>query len=169
MEQDAFKNIIRHYHPLAEVIDRISKSLREANRNAKLKVSFSVRLADPMFMEAVCRSIDGVDAILRSSDGKREARQSARLLAYDPQHDLLGIYQWPPGKPGTPARALRTGSIASQAADYIVIIHREWFRRGNMPPGIPHPDSVPSRILGAEVYVGIFGKAGVPSLWSPSA
>ncbi len=165
MDRETFESIIRRYPSLAETLERISSSLREANPTAKLKVGLSAQLADCAFMELPCWSLDGSTSRIRIVDGRREARHSMRLLAYDKRQGLLGTYLWRPERPGTPSEALEGGRIVGKAVDYAIITHREWFRRGRVPRGIPEAREAPGGILEVEVEIALYGTTGVPSAW----
>lgn len=165
MDRDAFESIILRYESLAETLERISSSLRKANPRAKLKASLRSEQAGCAFMELPCWSLDGAASTIRIVDRKRESRHATRLLAFDRRHRLLGVYLWRPGKPGTPSQTLGSGRIVKKAVDYAIVTHREWFRRGSVPAGIPSADVAPRGVLEAEVQIGLYGTCGVPSTW----
>jgi hypothetical protein len=165
MDRDAFESIILRYESLAETLKRISSSLRKANPKAKLKASLRSELAGCAFMEMPCWSLDGATSRIRIVDGSRESRHATRLLAFDRRHRLLGDYLWRPGKPGSPSQALGSGRIVKKAVDYAIVTHREWFKRGSVPSGIPDADVAHRDVLGAEVEIGLYGTSGVPSTW----
>lgn len=163
MEREIFHSIINTNPELAKTLEQISSSLSEAKTDARLRVQFAVERDESRFMTALFGDVDGIHRVCRSTDGKREARQSMRLLAFDKELRLLAEFLCAPGWRGTPKEVIATGDLHfSTAHSFGIMTHREGFKLGEMPPGLPDLNRVPENILISEVLLTVFGEFGIP-------
>ena len=165
MEFHEIEQILQRYTPLDLAVRNTAGSFCMANPGLRLEVTLSGGLVDPAFLQRMSLTVDGETAVVVSKDGKLEARQVERIYAFDGDGILLGAHQWNTGEPGTPADLLALGRF-SQAVDYAILTHREWFQAGALPVGIPEAVSAYSNTLRAELEITIYGGTALPSPWS---
>ncbi len=166
MDLEAIHDITRRYSPLDQMIREFFSSSNATAPSARLEVGFGTAVADASFEGLDCFTADGVTSRLRSRDGKMEARQLTRLLSYDRRLRRLGTHSWAPGPPGTPKDVLGKGAFGRRATDFALVIHREWFKAGTMPAGLPSVEAAPAGLERAELEIFIFGKSGAPTTWT---
>ena len=165
MDHETLDSITRRYSPLDKLLRAVSSSVDAAGPAAKLQVSFGTGVADASFERLFCCTADGDASTLRSHDGKMEGRQMTFLLSYDRDHRCLGVHAWPCGSPGTPKDVLGKGAFGRKARDFALVTHREWFRAGELPVGVPAVEKAPAGIARAELEIFIFGRSGAPTMW----
>ena len=164
MDIEGLHDITRRYSPLDRMVRAFFSSSDAAP--AKLEVRFGTAVADESFERLVCCTADGESSRLRSRDGTLEGRQLALLLSYDGKHHRIGTHAWSPGPPGTPKDVLGKGAFGARAADFALVMHREWFRAGTVPVGLPALGAVPPGMARAELEIRMFGRSGAPSIWA---
>jgi len=166
MDIDALLDITRRYSPLDRMVSAFFSSSNDGVPAGKMTVSLGTAMADEAFERLVCCTADGKTSRLRSRDRRMEGRQLALLLSYDAKHRRLGAHAWDPGPPGSPKDVLGRGAFGKRAADFALVIHREWFKPGCVPIGIPDMKTAPSGLERAELEIHIFGRTGTPSTWN---
>lgn len=165
MNQHEAEDLLRRYTPLDLTVRNTASSFCYANPDRRLEVAVSGRAVDGEFLRRTCLSADGAAAVIASRDRKLEGRQLERIYAFDENGILLGAHEWEPGDPGTPGALLAAGRF-SQAVDYALLTHREWFEAGRVPGGVPEAGTAYSNTRRAELEITIFGGKGVPSPWA---
>ena len=165
MEFHDIEQILQRYTPLDLAVRNTAGSFCMANPGLRLEVTLSGGLVDPAFLQRMSLTVDGETAVVVSKDGTLEARQVERIYAFDGDGILLGAHQWDTGEPGTPADLLALGRF-SQAVDYAILTHREWFQAGTVPVGIPEAVSAYSNTLRSELEITIYSGTALPSPWS---
>jgi hypothetical protein len=162
MDFHDIEQILQRYTPLDLAVQNTAGSFCMANPSLRLEVTLCGGVVDPAFLRRMFLTADGQTKIIADKDGKLEARQVERIYAFDRDGTLLGAHQWATGELGTPADLIELGRF-SQAVDYAILTHREWFGAGTVPVGIPEAVSSYTNTLRAELEITIYGGTAVPS------
>lgn len=165
MEFHDIEQILQRYTPLDLAVRNTARSFCMANPGLRLEVTLTGGRLDPAFLQRMSLTVEGETAVAVSKDGNLEARQVERIYAFDGDGVLLGAHQWNSGDPGTPADLIALGRF-SQAVDFAILTHREWFQAGKVPVGIPEAVSAYSHTLRSELEITIYGGTALPSPWS---
>ena len=136
MDSEAFDTITRNYTPLDLMVRSISSSLREASPRARLRISLD-SAAGPSLEKLPCLSADR----LHNLDQTLEARQAMLLLGYGHRLRPVGIHRWAAGCRGTLGETLESDPVDRSAVEFALVTHREWFKPGTMPHGLPKTES----------------------------